>query len=250
MGDTTWSQIFEIARPHVVRISTPSGSGTGFLVSRSADGNLLAIATAAHVIDHAHYWEQPIRVEHFASGKSLLLRHRMRAIFLAEEMDTAAVMFKPGELPFPAAPLKLAPEDKHLKVGLEIGWVGFPALSNSGLCFFSGRVSAFRSSEHAYLVDGVAINGVSGGPALFNGLGEAVVMGVVSAYIPNRATGVALPGLSVIRDVSHFQSLAKALKSLDEAKAKESPPTQPPPGTSDAPPLNLPVEAAPPGATR
>jgi hypothetical protein len=33
-----------------VRISTPRGSGTGFLVARSSDVPMVGIATAAHVI--------------------------------------------------------------------------------------------------------------------------------------------------------------------------------------------------------
>lgn len=247
MAEKPWNDVFELVRPYVVRISTPSGSGTGFLVSRSPDGSFLALATAAHVVDHVHYWEQPIRIQHFASGKSLLLRHGERAIILEEDKDTAALTFSPGNMPFPPDPLELAPEKRSLKVGLEIGWVGFLAVSNSDLCFFSGRVSAFRASDHAYLVDGVVINGVSGGPALFNGLDKAVVIGVVSAYIPNRATGVTLPGLSVIRDVSQFQSLAKALKSLDEAKAKESPPAEPPPGATEPAAPTLLLQSTPPG---
>jgi len=236
MPEKPWHEIYQIVLPHVVQISTPSGSGTGFLVSRAIDG-ILAIATAAHVIDHAHYWEQPIRVQHFASGKSAVYRHGERAIFLDNEKDTAALIVVPGDLQFPDAPLALGPEGKFLTVGHEIGWVGFPAVSNSDLCFFSGRVSAFRVTEHAYLVDGVAINGVSGGPAFFNDVDEPVIIGVVSAYIPNRATGVILPGLSMIRDVSQFQSLSEVFKSIAEAQAKETPPIEPPPAVSEQSPI-------------
>ena len=229
MSDLPWHQAFEHVKSHVVRISTPSGSGTGFLVSRSTVSNVIAIATAAHVIDHAQYWEQPIRVEHFESGKSLLLRHSDRAVFLEADRDTAAIVFGNSELPFPDFLIELGPEDKFLKVGCELGWAGFPAVSNSNLCFFSGRVSAQRQHEHAYLVDGVAINGVSGGPAFFNGDGKLSLVGVVSAYIPNRATGTVLPGLSIIRDVSQFHNTAKTFKSLDEARAKQSEPQEPSP---------------------
>jgi len=54
-----WHEAVEIVTPHVVRITTPIGSGTGFLIARSKNGNVCGVATAAHVIDHAHYWEQP-----------------------------------------------------------------------------------------------------------------------------------------------------------------------------------------------
>ena len=75
-------------------------------------------------------------------------------------------------------------------------------------------------------MDGVAINGVSGGPAFHvTGVEEmpVLIMGVVSAYVPNRATGETLPGLSVVRDVAQFHELAPTFASLDQAKSAESP---------------------------
>ncbi len=48
-------------------------------------------------------------------------------------------------------------------------------------------------------------------------------MGVVSAYVPNRATGDVLPGLSVVRDVSQFHELAPTFASLDQAREAEPP---------------------------
>ncbi len=72
----------------------------------------------------------------------------------------------------PAEPLPLVPKDKFLKVGNKIGWLGFPAIQGANLCFFSGDISAWLQSQMAYLVDGVAINGVSGGPA-FHILGDS-----------------------------------------------------------------------------
>ena len=81
-------------------------------------------------------------------------------------------------------------------------------------------------AEEAYLVDGVAINGVSGGPAF---IPEKMLIGVVAAYIPNRATGEPLPGLAVVRGVGQFHEVAESFRSLDEAKAQETQPTEPPP---------------------
>ena len=91
---------------------------------------------------------------------------------------------------------------------------------------FSGRISAWIESDNAYLVDGVAINGVSGGPAFIVG---NMLIGVVSAYIPNRAMGEPLPGLAVVRGVNQYHDLAQEFETLDQAKAKEIPPTEPPP---------------------
>jgi len=79
-------------------------------------------------------------------------------------------------------------------------------------------------------VDGVAINGVSGGPAFsINKDNEVQIIGVVSAYVPNRATGAQLPGLCVIRDVAPLQTMIKGLNNLEEAKQQEKTPEGPPP---------------------
>lgn len=93
MVDQAWHNIIDIVTPHVVRIWTPQGSGTGFLVSLSKSTPLCAIATAAHVIAHAHYWEEPLRIEHQASAKTLLLRQPDRAINLDTIKDTAALLW-------------------------------------------------------------------------------------------------------------------------------------------------------------
>jgi len=177
------------------------------------------------VIEAAQRWEEPIRIVHAESGKSVFVRFNDRAIFLDLLHDTAAILIDKKDLPLPAEPLMLAPAQKFYRVGNDLGWLGFPAVSAATLCFFGGRVSAWLREEEAYLVDGVAINGVSGGPAFHP---PGIIMGVVSAYIPNRATGEVLPGLSVIRSVTQFHKLAPMFKSLEEAKAKETPPVLPP----------------------
>lgn len=227
MGDIDWHQVVEALTPYVVRIWTPQGSGTGFVVSNSNATTLCAIATADHVVSHAHYWEEPIRIEHQSSGKTVLLRSAERAITSVPASDTASIVFERAELELPLEALSLGPKDKYFRPGVEIGWLGYPAIPRASLCFFSGRISAWVSAERAYLVDGVAINGVSGGPAFI--IDGATVIGVVSAYIPNRATGEPLPGLAVVRDVAEFHDLAQSFKSLDEAKAGETQPTEPPP---------------------
>jgi hypothetical protein len=228
-GDLEWFEAVDVIRAHVVRIQTPQGSGTGFLFARSANKSILGIATAAHVVDHAHYWEQPIRIQSAATGQTALLRVPQRAILLDEGRDTAAIAVDSSALTLPDEPLPLITSGNYLKVGNTIGWLGYPAISASNLCFFTGAVSAWIETNSAYLVDGVAINGVSGGPA-FVLMGSAVtLMGVVSAYMPNRATGETLPGLGIVRDVAQLQDLIEPIKSLDEAKAEETAPAEPPP---------------------
>ncbi len=230
-----WHQAVDLIRPHVVRIYTPQGSGTGFLVSRSDDGSVYGIATAAHVVSQAHYWEQPIRLQPAIGGEVVLLRSGDRAIVIDESRDTAVILLNNPALGLPAQPSPLMDEGYFLKVGNPIGWLGFPAIQGANLCFFTGTVSAYGEASHAYFVDGVAINGVSGGPAFTADDGGPRIIGLVSAYVPNRATGETLPGLGIVRDVTHFHELIGQLKSVDEAKAKEAPPTEPPQAATQEP---------------
>jgi hypothetical protein len=228
--DAPWTAAIELLKPHVVRVSTPSGSGTGFLIGNGKNNSLCAIATAAHVVADAHWWEQPIRLDHPHSGQSVLLRRDNRAIFLDQQHDTAAVFCDRGGMELPAEPLPMVPVDKCLKVASRVGWLGFPAIMPSDMCFFVGVVSAWIQDQLAYLVDGVAINGVSGGPVFFlpdGGEPALVVAGVVAAYLPNVATGTVLPGLSLVRDVSQFHRLAPTFASLDQAQDAEPPAERP-----------------------
>ena len=78
-------------------------------------------------------------------------------------------------------------------------------------------------------MDGVAINGVSGGPAFCGEAdGTVTLTGVLSAYIPNRATGEALPGLAVVTDVVEFHGMVGSFKSFEEAQSQQTPPTEVP----------------------
>jgi hypothetical protein len=219
-----WSEAVNFIKPHVVRISTPRGSGTGFLLSRGKVQPFCVIATAAHVVDQAHNWFEPIRLDHTASGHFAMLLPNQRAVFLDPQRDTAAVLFRSDLLPLPETLLELVPKDVFLNVGYDLGWLGFPSVSPTNLCFFAGRVSAFLDADGAYLVDGVTIHGVSGGPAFEAGDKTPTIIGVVSAYIPNVATGQALPGVGVVRDVTQFHELAGTFASLDQAQAQQSRP--------------------------
>ena len=77
--------------------------------------------------------------------------------------------------------------------------------------------------EKAYLIDGVAINGVSGGPVLHATEADGIqIVGTISAYRINRTVSGALPGLSVAEDVSHFHEVASRIQSIDEASKKKA----------------------------
>ena len=218
-----WHECIKAINPHLVHISTPRGSGTGWLVSVSATTDLCAVATAAHVVDHAHYWEEPIRIFHPHSGSSALFRAHERAIHIDNSIDSAAIVMHRGDLPLPTETLPLIQSGYFIKAGVEIGWLGYPAMHQSNACFFSGRISHYDEPRKRYLVDGVAINGVSGGPTFRPLTDGPELIGIVSAYIANRATGETLPGLAVIQDASQFYDIAQRFKSLDEAKLSETP---------------------------
>ena len=100
--------------------------------------------------------------------------------------------------------------------------MAFQSLSLTPCVFFAGIVSARQANRKAYLIDGVAINGVSGGPVFHYPNPDVVqVIGCVSAYHANRATGETLPGLLRAQDVSHFHEVTKWIRDLDEATAKK-----------------------------
>lgn len=228
-----WSEVTDVVKRYTVRISTPDMSGTGFLFFQSNETS--GIATAAHVVEKAYWWEQPLRIEHLESGNTILLHHGKRGIVVDKPCDSASIIFSKGMLPLPEEPLHMVEEDKFLRVGNPIGWLGYPAISPSNLCFFTGTGSCWLPDDNAYLVDGVAINGVSGGPA-FWAIGKTpILVGLVSAYMPNRATGETLPGLCIVRNLKHLHHAIKRFRSIEEARAEEadekqgqSPPVQAP----------------------
>ena len=99
-----------------------------------------------------------------------------------------------------------------------MGWLGYPDLEPNALCFFSGTVSYHLAARKAYLIDGVALSGVSGGPVIYvPSAGAVQIIGSVSAYYhANRST---LPGLLIAQGVSHFHEVAGHVRSIDEAHA-------------------------------
>lgn len=115
----------------------------------------------------------------------------------AELFDTAVISLLTEE-PFlePSDLLPILPFDSMMARGAAVGWVGFPGLVEPELCFFHGHISGYLHDPPTYLVDGVATNGVSGGPAFDD---RAHLIGLVSAYIPNRVDSrTTLPGLMTV----------------------------------------------------
>lgn len=220
-----WDSIVQKISPYVVKIETPDGSGTGFLFGYSADKRWCAVATALHVVEEADNWQKPIKIhKHDFSKPALFLPEAHRIIFTDYSTDSAVIFFlQSSDLKLPDELVQLRPVDSHLSVGTELGWMGFPSLAPYTLCFFSGNISARQAERKGYLIDGVAIHGVSGGPVIFSSAADGCqFVGAVSAYrSASSARGSAMPGLLVAQDVSHFHKVISTIRSWDEAKQKK-----------------------------
>lgn len=221
MDETRWATALELVQKYAFKIATPGGSGTGFLLTAPNSQGFCGVATAHHVVGHAHQWEEPIKLIHTETGMETILHAPERYVFLNPKQDLAVIVFQNEDFDLPCDDPTLFPEDKHIKAGIQIGWAGYPAVAPNDFSFFSGNVSCFLREELAYLVDGVAINGVSGGPA-FCVLPKHKVhfVGVVTSYIPNRATGESLPGVCLVSGISPLYHVVKEIKSLDDAEDK------------------------------
>lgn len=210
-----WHQVLEIVEPHIVRITTPNGSGTGFLVHRDTRHGEFGIATAGHVVRDAFAWKQNITIHHpsFKRGAVTLGHSTRTKALLHPELDSAYVA---GPLPelrnstFPEEPMEHVPLRNSVKSGVEVGWLGYPYLvPTQAPCFFSGHVSTFKDGR--YFIDGVAIPGVSGGPAFYwNGNAKpprVQVLGSISAYSTARSGGEVSPGLMVADNCTHWPGI-------------------------------------------
>jgi hypothetical protein len=197
---------------------------------------LCGIATALHVVENADEWQQPIKLIHHLSGKNLFLKGSDRAILTNPLTDSAVILIPKPDFPFPDNTLPLLPVSNKLEIGNEVGWLGFPGIDSKVLCFFSGNISAKKDKN--YLIDGVAIHGVSGGPVLYVTQTEGVqIVGIVSFYRANRLTGETLPGLLYAQDVSHFHDVINSIKSIEDAKQKQQEELEQKKKTEEAPQL-------------
>ena len=211
----TWQECVDIVKPHVVRLTTPNGHGTGFMVRRR--GNWIAVATARHVVAHAHEWELPIKV-HWRNLHPVTVPGAGRVLLVHPERDSAVLAWELDESlapSLPADPLPLLTDKSFVRTGVTIGWLGYPHLVEGGTrcCFFSGSVSDFI--DNRYFVDGVAIHGVSGGPAFCpDKNGNITIIGSISEYRPNRLGNESLPGVLVADDISASTLLREATDKI------------------------------------
>ena len=220
----SWADLFKKIRPYIMYIETPRVSGTAFLFTYNKGKTVAGFATAAHVVSHADDWKEPIKLIHYETKREFFLTDDDRVIFIDLARDSAVILTKNDDLGTPQETLPLIDPDKFLSIGVEVGWVGFPSIASPNLCIFTGRISSHIKDFDSYLIDGVAINGVSGGPVFYSPQKTSMlkIIGTVSLYMPNRIYGDTLPGLLRVQDVTTFHNTINAITSWDEAREKQA----------------------------
>jgi hypothetical protein len=113
-----WDQIVKKVSPHIVKIETQSGHGSGFLFMYNENKSWCGIATAAHVLGQADKWKQPIQIFHSESGKTLFLQASERAITIDWNTDSAVLLFNKVDFPLPQNIIPILPSSSHLSIGL------------------------------------------------------------------------------------------------------------------------------------
>lgn len=210
-----WDKVVDRVSPIVFRVYAPSSLGTAFVISigrtESPDDHAAIFATARHVVD-----------ADIGSGKKIELvsvnRERkfssdddeIRVQHLGEEPHDTVLLMVRSRHPILSQSelLPMMEWDKQLARGSQLGWLGFPGIFEPELCFFSGHVSGYRNDRPTYLVDGVAIGGVSGGPAFDD---RAHIIGMVSSYVPNQIDPkTTLPGVLTLVPINAIRLFMEA----------------------------------------
>lgn len=176
-----WDDVVRKVSPYVVKIETPNGHGTGFVYMHDPANQWCAIATADHVIGYADDWQLPIKIH--TETQTRFLNAQDRVIFRKRDTDSAVMLFVPQDTVMQHGGIALSPNGLRVNIGADVGWLGFPSIAPTNLCFFSGNISA---------------------------------------YSANRATGEALPGLAIAQDISYFHDVTIHINSMQEAQKRKA----------------------------
>ena len=195
-----WHQAVDRVSKCVFRIVAGNCTGTGFLVALGRDGSSSEyfgqIATCWHVVADLVGTARELEIIPADSSLSFSTPADQIGFYPLGDVryDTALIVVRTGKLFSENDLLPLYPYESMVARGAEIGWLGFPGIVEPQLCFFHGHISGYLNEPPTYLVDGVAINGVSGGPAFDD---RCHVIGIVSSYRPNQLDEhTTLPGLT------------------------------------------------------
>ena len=194
-----WEERIPDVEKLVYQVHAGSSIGTAFAISITISGPPgTTLVTAWHVVKDVVDTDDPLEfVRHDGTLLSSLMDGPAKIYPIGPpECDTALIQILTREPLHKLDEMPAIPLETQLPRGARIGWLGFPGLVFPELCFFEGVVSGHLEEPPIYLIDGVAINGVSGGPAFDQ---TKLVVGLVSAYVPNqRGEGVTLPGLLIV----------------------------------------------------
>ncbi len=225
MSKIKWHSAYKILENYTFKITNPENgyTGTGFLVTPKKGNRLLCVATAAHVIEAAQEDRIEVRILHAKSEFEFSLSHEDRIVSIDNERDCAFLIFeRPEDLSVPKKPLPLISEKRHLNIGVQVAWMGFPIVAPGYLCFFSGHISCWVKGKKAYYVDGLGIEGVSGGPTFSISKGKIKIIGIASAYRPeDRDTGERLSGLLKVSDIRPIYGVAREFKRYEAMLRKQ-----------------------------
>jgi len=205
-------EAFDVIFPRLVEIETHQCKGTGFHIStltREDGTQHSAIATANHVVKDLINCKRPIYITLAATRKKILIPFEKIGKSFNEKSDLALLVIDNEYLFFDLAPIKLMPSNQFPKIGYQVAWCGYPWIVPGKVCFFSGYISSYLNQKGDYIIDGTAINGVSGGPAFVimevikgeDKKEELLVVGIITEYWANRVNGETLPGLSLARNI-------------------------------------------------
>jgi hypothetical protein len=93
-----WSDCQRKMLPCIFRVETPEGFGTGVFFAYNRRKSVIAIATAAHVVERADDWKQPIRLHQHTSGRVRFVEDAQRVILLDRRRDSASILITKDEL--------------------------------------------------------------------------------------------------------------------------------------------------------
>jgi len=222
MNKYGWADAATMVRDFVVKIEAPDSYGTGFLINYKDmpdKSRKLIIATAYHVVEHADKWFEVIKIK--KDDVEVPFFPQEREVLTLESRDLALVVIDAIEgFTFPDEPLAPINTKEILPPGFPVGWCGYPNIADDHKCFFAGHLSAPIDESGDYFVDGVVIHGVSGGPAFIHVDDHVSLIGLISAYLPNRVAGDALPGMTVVRSVNPFTEFFAKENRLEKKRVK------------------------------
>lgn len=202
-----WHEVIDRVSPSVFRVETEQSGGTAFVFSLAKTPrngkHYSMLATVWHVLrDSIDSTSTLTLISSDGNREWKSTSDNISYMQLGDEVfDTALIMVESAvPLMDITCLLPILPFESHMARGAGIGWLGFPGIADPELCFFTGVVSGYLNEPPGYLIDGVAINGVSGGPVFDN---RCHLIGMMTAYIPNRIDEVTtLPGLSAVTPIN------------------------------------------------